>query len=336
MKHLVLSLLFALPFVAQAQCSIEEYQILLKEAKTAQQKGQYDLAINKLFSARVCRPEKEEDIKKKILEVFEEVNRQREMAIKSGEEAKQQRDSATLERINAFQRGEEARQQRDTALVERNKAEKRVRENYANDLAYKSQTALRKGNRIVAFRLAEFIHQYVDGNNANATRALIEAKYFKDNPKRETIPWASNLEGHTDDVLSVAFFPDGKRLATGSMDGTARIWDVKSGKSTITLEGHVAPVRSIEISPDGKTVATGSWDSMAKIWDVESGKNTHARRPRKFDPLRCLFPNGKILQLGPRTKRSEFGTWKPGRSYVCWKGIQATFRALLFRPMVKC
>lgn len=50
MKHLVLSLLFALPFVAQAQCSIEEYQILLKEAKTAQQKGQYDLAINKLFS----------------------------------------------------------------------------------------------------------------------------------------------------------------------------------------------------------------------------------------------------------------------------------------------
>ena len=43
-------------------------------------------------------------------------------------------------------------------------------------------------------------------------------------------------QGHTREVTSVAFTPDGKTLATGSYDKTARLWDVASGQTTATLE----------------------------------------------------------------------------------------------------
>lgn len=61
-------------------CTLERYQKLLKEADQAAQKGYYDLSINKLQSAKTCRPEKEGEISQKIVEVFREVNRQRQMA----------------------------------------------------------------------------------------------------------------------------------------------------------------------------------------------------------------------------------------------------------------
>jgi len=44
------------------------------------------------------------------------------------------------------------------------------------------------------------------------------------------------VQGHTDCVTSVAFSPDGKQLATGSRDNTAKLWDLSSGQCTSTLE----------------------------------------------------------------------------------------------------
>jgi WD40 repeat protein len=66
------------------------------------------------------------------------------------------------------------------------------------------------------------------------------------------------LEGHIYAVNSVAFSPDGKRLATGSYDKTAKIWDLDSAKALTTLEGHTDIVWNVAFSPDGKRFATGS------------------------------------------------------------------------------
>ena len=51
---------------------------------------------------------------------------------------------------------------------------------------------------------------------------------------------------------SVAYSPDGKRIACGVTDGTVAIFDVKSGKCVHTLTGHVAPVRGVTFSPTGR------------------------------------------------------------------------------------
>ncbi|MFF7727076.1 helix-turn-helix domain-containing protein [Streptomyces sp. NPDC008001] len=86
------------------------------------------------------------------------------------------------------------------------------------------------------------------------------------------LPLLHRLTGHSGAVTDVAFSPDGKTLATGGSDGTARIWDSATGKSRTTLAGHSAPVRSVAFSPDGKILATGSDDRIVRLWDVATGE----------------------------------------------------------------
>ena len=69
----------------------------------------------------------------------------------------------------------------------------------------------------------------------------------------------------------MAFSPNGKYLATGSDDNTARVWDAKTGKELLTLRGHAGYVPSVAFSPDGKQLATasgyhGRWE--IKVWDT--------------------------------------------------------------------
>ena len=81
------------------------------------------------------------------------------------------------------------------------------------------------------------------------------------------------LKGHTSMVVSVAFSPDGKILASGSWDKSIKLWDVATGKNTATLKGHTGWVNSVAFSPDGKTLASGGFDDNIQLWDVASGKN---------------------------------------------------------------
>ena len=80
-----------------------------------------------------------------------------------------------------------------------------------------------------------------------------------------------SLEGHSDWVYSVAFSPDGAKIASGSVDRSVKLWDVESGEVIHSLEGHSDHVLSVSFSPDGTKVASGSY-GIVKLWDVESGE----------------------------------------------------------------
>ena len=64
------------------------------------------------------------------------------------------------------------------------------------------------------------------------------------------------LEGHSEPVHTVAFSPDGLRIASGSRDGAIILWDIQTGNKLHTLEGHAEPVSSVAFSTDGLTLAS--------------------------------------------------------------------------------
>ena len=84
------------------------------------------------------------------------------------------------------------------------------------------------------------------------------------------------LKGHTDAVRSVAFNPNGSTLASGSGDGTIRLWDATTGQHHYTLTGHTSEVRSVAFNPDGRTLASGSGGGTISLWDATTGQHLNA------------------------------------------------------------
>ncbi|KAJ9481382.1 hypothetical protein VN97_g12098 [Penicillium thymicola] len=87
-------------------------------------------------------------------------------------------------------------------------------------------------------------------------------------------PCLQTLEGHSDWVNSIAWSPDGSRLASASSDKTVRIWDPTTGQCASTLEGHSELVCSIAWSPDRSRLASGSADQTVRIWDPATSQCT--------------------------------------------------------------
>ncbi|KAK4183125.1 WD40-repeat-containing domain protein [Podospora australis] len=84
---------------------------------------------------------------------------------------------------------------------------------------------------------------------------------------------AAKIPGHGQPILCAQFSPaTSSKLATGSGDNTARIWNVDMGVPDKTLKGHTGWVLNVRWSPDGTRLATSSMDGTVRIWDPETGK----------------------------------------------------------------
>ena len=74
------------------------------------------------------------------------------------------------------------------------------------------------------------------------------------------------LSGHDDHPSGVAFSPDDRTLASGSVDARIKLWEVATGRELATLSGHMEEATDVAFSPDGRTLASVGVRNVVKLW----------------------------------------------------------------------
>ncbi|MBL9137546.1 MAG: protein kinase [Verrucomicrobiales bacterium] len=104
---------------------------------------------------------------------------------------------------------------------------------------------------------------------------------------------------HADDVLSLEWSADGRRLLTGSADGTARVWDIESGAPSVPAMRHHGSVRATWAG-GGRLILTASQDQVARLWDAGTGEAVTGKLEHGGRILSAVWlePSLSVVTLG--------------------------------------
>src|SRR5262249_9279107 len=97
-------------------------------------------------------------------------------------------------------------------------------------------------------------------------------------------------------VLSVAFSPDGRVLASGDGGRHLRLWQVATGNELTSVAAHQDEVSTVAFSPDGKVLASAGYDRTVRLWDAATGKplRTIVAHEDKVSAL-AFSPDSQVL-----------------------------------------
>jgi WD40 repeat protein/serine/threonine protein kinase len=141
------------------------------------------------------------------------------------------------------------------------------------------------------------------------------------------------LKGHTGPVHSIAFSPDGRRIASSDDNQTVKVWDASSGLEVLTLKGHTGPVRKVAFSPDGRRIASTSDDRTVNVWDASTGvvaltlmRNTH------FVGGAVFSPDGRRIATGDADSTVTIWDATSGQVALSLKGNTGPVNRVAYSP----
>ncbi len=139
--------------------------------------------------------------------------------------------------------------------------------------------------------------------------------------------------GHSSPVNSLAYSPDGRHIASGSDDGSIKIWEADSGKALLILSGYPFPVNSVAYSPNGRHIASVSWDDSIKIWEADSGKSLLTLSVHSYTVNSLAYsPDGRHIVSG-----SDYGSIKiweadSGKALLTFSGHSSPVNSVAYSP----
>jgi WD40 repeat protein/serine/threonine protein kinase len=235
--------------------------------------------------------------------------------------AKRAEETANLQRLAA----EEAKQHALEAKTESDRQRDQVSLTaYASGMGL-AQRAWEENNVVRARELLAELPREAAGRNLRG----FEWFYLS----RLCHPDELTLVGHTDTVWSVAFSPDGQRLASGSSDQTVKIWDSATGNELFALRGHAGPVLGVAVSSDGQRLASGSSDQTVRTWDSATGKELVALKGHGAVVSSVAFsPDGQRVASGSSDQTVKIWDSATGKELFALKGHAGTVWSVAFSP----
>lgn len=134
-------------------------------------------------------------------------------------------------------------------------------------------------------------------------------------------------------VLSVAFSPKGKFLATGDTSGNVCLWDVVDTQRVFTGKGHTNWVTSVAFSPDGQTLVSASEDNTLRLWDVRDGKCLKILQGHTNWVISVTFsPDGELLASGSNDHTVRLWDVRNGKCLKVLQGHTNWVMSVAFSP----
>ncbi|MBO0778608.1 MAG: WD40 repeat domain-containing protein [Ktedonobacteraceae bacterium] len=141
--------------------------------------------------------------------------------------------------------------------------------------------------------------------------------------------------GHSDRVTTVAWSPNGKRIASGSLDKTVQVWDAKVSKEfqVYTYHGHSGSILTVAWSPDSKRVASGSSDKTIQIWDATTGDHRTILRGHTDRVTTVAWsPDGTLLASGSADGTVRIWDVNSGQQKYVYRGHTDAVNVVAWSP----
>ncbi len=153
-----------------------------------------------------------------------------------------------------------------------------------------------------------------------------------------TDAWTYMSSSYNDNVNTVAWSPDGRRIASGSGEyqgnnHTVQVWDAADGANVFTYRGHSNAVFAVAWSPDGKRIASGSDDNTVQVWDAADGANVFTYRGHSNAVFAVAWsPDGKRIASGSNDGTVQVWDAANGGHVFTYTGHSGSVSAVAWSP----